>query len=52
MFGIEISEADWNCKSLPAKLITDMGCGQEGANLLDIDRETLALTLLPTTERH
>lgn len=47
MFGIEISEADWNCKSLPAKLITDMGSEYVGENFSQLAELGITITNLP-----
>lgn len=45
--GIEIDEVDWNCKSLPAKMITDMGKEYAGENFSQLTELGITITNLP-----
>ena len=45
--GIDIDEADWNCKSLPAKMITDMGKEYAGENFSQLTELGITITNLP-----
>lgn len=46
-FGISISESDWNCNSLPAKLITDMGSEYASENFSQLAELGITITNLP-----
>lgn len=45
--GIDINEADWNCKSLPAKFLTDMGKEYAGENFSQLTELGITITNLP-----
>ena len=46
-FGISINENDWNCKSLPATLVTDMGSEYKSANFENITDLGVTIINLP-----
>jgi len=46
-FGISINENDWNCKSLPATLVTDMGSEYKSTNFENITDLGITIINLP-----
>lgn len=46
-FGIKISKAEWDCISLPAKLITDMGSEYASENFSQLAELGITITNLP-----
>ena len=46
-FGVSIKDEDWNCKSLPATLVTDMGAEYKSTNFENITELGVTLINLP-----
>lgn len=46
-FGIQISDKEWNCKGMPAKLITDMGSEYASENFSQLTELGISITNLP-----